>query len=451
MSKVLERVIFKQIVKYVEGNCLLHPSHHGSRAGHSTSTAIIEMYDSWIDSTEGGEMAGVMMIDLSAAFDLVDHPLLLQKLELLGFDQNAVMWMLSYLTGRSQCVYVDGKFSEFQSVTVGVPQGSVLGALLYILFVNDLPEVVHTHAGQAQGCPNPNQATFNQYCTECGGLCCYVDDSTYTFSCSEPAVLTEMLSQQYRKLANYMSDNKLVINDDKTHLLVMAGPKFQAVRPQVSINTGTVTITPVETEKLLGLNIHQSLKWKEHIISNKKSMIKTLTTRLNALRKLSVNTSFRTRLMVANSCFMSIIIYMVSVWGGTEDYIVKAIQIMQNKAARCVTKQNWFTPTKRLLLQCNWLSIKQLIFFHTALQVWRVNTNKCPVHIYSKLELSKTRSAAQGTLRVPPVESSVASKSFMVRSAVTWNQIPADIRNSKNLGNFKKKLKEWIKVNVEYS
>lgn len=127
MSKVLERVIFKQIVKYVEGNCLLHPSHYGSRAGHSTSTAIIEMYDSWIDSTEGGEMAGVMMIDLSTAFYLVDHPLLLQKLELLGFDQNAVMWMLSCLTGRSQCVYVDGKFSEFQSVTVGYLRVQYLG------------------------------------------------------------------------------------------------------------------------------------------------------------------------------------------------------------------------------------------------------------------------------------------------------------------------------------
>ena len=380
MSKVLERVVFKQVVKYVEGNCLVRPSHHGSRAGHSTSTAIIEMYDSWAESVEAGEMAGVMMIDLSAAFDLVDHHLLLQKLELLGFDHHAVMWMWSYLSGRSQCVYVDGKFSDFEQVPVGVPQGSVLGALLYILFVNDLPEVVHGHPGHAQqGSPGEKQALFNLFCSECGGLCCYVDDSTYSFSSSDPVQLSEKLSEQYVKIADYMGDNKLVINDDKTHLLVMGGQKFKDVRPLVNINTGTVIVKPVETEKLLGLNIHQSLKWKEHVISNKKSMIKTLTTRLNALRKLSINATFKTRLMVANSCFMSIIIYMVSVWGGTEDYIVRAVQVMQNKAARCVTKQSWFTPTKRLLLQCNWLSIKQLIFFHTALQVWRVKASKCPV------------------------------------------------------------------------
>ena len=83
------------------------------------------MYDGWVESLENDEMAGVMMLDLSAAFDLVDHQLLLQKLELLGFDKPAVLWMWSYLCGRSQCVYVDGKFSDLESVEVGVPQGFV--------------------------------------------------------------------------------------------------------------------------------------------------------------------------------------------------------------------------------------------------------------------------------------------------------------------------------------
>ena len=155
--------------------------------------------------------------------------------------------------------------------------------------------------------------------------------------------------------------------------------------------------------------------------------------------------------MVANCCFMSIIIYMISVLGGTEGYVVRTLQIMQNKAVRCVTKQSWFTPTKRLPLQCNWLSIKQLIFLHTALQIWRVQTTKIPAYIDTKLQLSKTRSAAQGTLRVPLADKSVESKSFMVRSAVVWNEIPADIRNCKTLGVFKKNLKEWIQVNVEIS
>ena len=101
------------------------------------------------------------------------------------------------------------------------------------------------------------KALFYLYCNECRELCCYVDDST--FSSTDLAILSEKLSEHYRKLADYIGDNKLVINDGKTHLLVMGGPKFKAVRQQVNINTGTDTVTPVETEKLLGLNIHQSL------------------------------------------------------------------------------------------------------------------------------------------------------------------------------------------------
>ena len=440
--------MFKQVVRYIEGNGLLHPSHHGSRSQHSTCTAIIEMYDTWVDSADNGEMGGVMMIDLSAAFDLVDHSLLLQKLDLLGFDKSAIVWFWSYLTARSQCVYVDGQLSEFASVDVGVPQGSVLGPLMYILFVNDLPEVVHGHPGQAVHGEGPNQAIYNMNCSSCGGLCCYVDDSTYMFSSTDAGCLSDMLSEQYRKLSDYMGDNRLVINDDKTHLIVMGTLKYKDEWKQVNIDTGTVVIKPKETEKLLGLHIHQSLKWGEHILNNEKSMLKTLATRLGALKKISVNASFQTRLMVANSCFISIISYLISVWGGTEAYIIRAVQVMQNKAARCITKKSWYTSTGTLLLQCNWLSMKQLVTYHTVLQVWKVKTQKAPIYLQSKIQASVTRSEAEGTLGVN-VETSLAGNSFMVRSALAWNSVQPDIRSIQKLQQFKSKLMKWIKANID--
>ena len=185
------------------------------------------------------------------------------------------------------------------------------------------------------------------------------------------------------------------------------------------------------------------------MLDSEKSLLKILTTRLSALKKISVNASFKTRLMVANGCFLSVVSYMISVWGGTEAYLIKAVQVMQNKAARCITKKCWYTPTRTLLTQCNWLSIKQLTFYHTVLQVWKVRSAGVPSYINSKFQAAVTRSAEEGTLRVPIVERDLSSKSFLVRSAGMWNRVPPDIRNSQNLETFKRKLKGWTRENVE--
>ena len=124
-----------------------------------------------------------------------------------------------------------------------------------------------------------------------------------------------------------MSSHKLVINADKTHLLVMGTgkPGMNRRRQDVSLQADGHLILPTPTETLLGCNIHQNLKWKEHLQANKNSVINKLISRLNALRKLSVNATFKTRLMAANGAFMSILTYLIPLWGGTEAYLVKAL------------------------------------------------------------------------------------------------------------------------------
>ena len=101
-SKILERIVFNQLVKYLEAQKLIHPNHHGSRPGHSTATALIQMYDTWVEEVDDGNLVGVMMVDFSAAFDMVDHDILLKKLQLFGFDDMTLSLMKSYLSGRSR-------------------------------------------------------------------------------------------------------------------------------------------------------------------------------------------------------------------------------------------------------------------------------------------------------------------------------------------------------------
>ena len=145
LSKILEKSIFLQIIEYMDTNQLIHPNHHGFRAAHSTTTGLIQMYDAWVEAVEHKQYTGVCFLDLSAAFDIVDHPLLLEKLKLYGFTDNSLNWMESYLSGRNQTVYIEGTQSNILPVPKGVPQGSILGSLLNIIFKNELPELVHDH------------------------------------------------------------------------------------------------------------------------------------------------------------------------------------------------------------------------------------------------------------------------------------------------------------------
>ena len=377
-----------------------------------------------------------MMLDLSAAFDLVDHNLLLCKLEIMGFQTHALKWMKSYVNDRSQCVYIDGNFSEYLPVTVGVPQGSVLGALLYILFVNELPEVA---------CSDTVGNKLND-----GGesLCAYVDDSTCTITGLDPFDLSRNLANKYKQLASFFGDNKLVINNEKTQLLILGPKKYSDIRDKVVLDTGTVVISPSQTGKLLGLNIHESMKWKSHLVSGPLSLISNLSKRLNAVKRVSSNASFKTRLQVANACFISVLTYLIIIWGGTQDYLLKPLQVIQNRAARCVTRLSWYTPTRILLKQCGWLSLKQLIFFHTAVQIWKIQKTKQPSSISLKLQTSITRSGAEGNLLVSTYETDIGRKSFLVRGQTTWNRVPVDIRSSKNIKSFKNKLKQWVQANV---
>ena len=226
--------MFRQIEQYIHENNLLHPSHHGGRAYHSTTTAIIELHDQWLQAVDRGDMAACMMLDLSAAYDLANHKLILEKLELYGFEPCTIEWMESYLSGRLQCVHIDGELSDTMESDVGVPQGSILGGLLYVLLVGDLPEVVHDHdAQQEDDGGQDNQCIYNMHCRDCGGLTAFVDDSTYQTSAPNPEELSEKLTKEYTKLATYMGDTGLVINNEKTHLILMGADKNRKKREKL--------------------------------------------------------------------------------------------------------------------------------------------------------------------------------------------------------------------------
>ena len=245
-----------------------------------------------------------------------------------------------------------------------------------------------------------------------------------------------------------MAANKLVINGDKTHLVVMGTKKTAARRQEVSVQAGGHTIHPSRTEKLLGGVICEDMKWKEHLLGSDQSLVKQLTSRINGLLKVSSRAPSATRLMVANEIFMSKLCYLIQLWGGCEQYLVRSLQVLQNRAARAVTGKSWFTPVRRLLQDCKWLSVNQLIFYQTALQTHKVLTSGNPLYFrqrMSTLHPYKTRQAAGGGIWRGE---ELADKSFSYRGAQAYNSIPSYIRNSKTLPTFKYKLRRWVSTNI---
>ena len=420
------------------------------------------MYDGWIQAVESEQIEGVCMLDMSAAFDVVDHDLLLQKLNLYGFQDDSLGWIKSYLTCRRQCVVINGCLSKMLPVNSGVPQGSILGPLLYTIFTNELPEIIHSHS-QTQ----PHQAAEQQHHdgevwpayhltdAENGTLCCYADDSTLTCTGFRTSELSNNLSEKYEVIAEFMRNNKLKLNDDKTHLLVMDTGQSK-VRNQanktVYIRTPKGIITPSSKEKLLGCWVSDNLKWSEHIQDNKESLILALTARLAALKLISKISTFKNRKMLANGIFLSKLSYMLAVWGGCSAVLKKSLQIIQNKVARVVTKLDWSTSTELLLRQMGWLSVNQLIFYHSVLLVYKVKMTQRPRYLFNMFSWSyqyNTRQAESGLIKhLGKLKLDISKNSFKWRAAKDYNQLPVEIRASPTIAFFKSRVKGWIREHI---
>ena len=307
---------------------------------------------------------------------------------------------------------------------------------------------------------------FSIQCQECGGVCCYADDSTYTATGSDPIELSEKLTDKYNVLANFLTANKLKVNDDKTHLLVMSTRQRRQHRDtsMIIINTPTATIRPSTVERLLGAQVHQDLRWKEHLMDNDDSLLKSLNKRVGALKKISRTASFKARKMVANGIFISKLIYLMPVWAGAEEYLINALQVSQNKAARLVTKLDIFTPSMVLMKQCGWLPVKQLMVFHSIVLLHKTLKNQKPAYLYQMVtsgsEQYNTRQAAETAANLAAAgitwQPSVAlceldlTRSSWCWSSVHWyNKLPPDLLAETKLHKFKTRLKLWVAEQVE--
>ena len=221
----------------------------------------------------------------------------------------------------------------------------------------------------------------------------------------------------------------------------------------VEIKTPLRTIKAQNSEKLLGCRIQDDIKWNQYLRDDEESLMKNLSQKLSALQLLSKLANFKTRKMLANGVFMSRLSYMMIVWGSCKKELMDGLQVLQNRAARVVTRNDWNLSTKQNLRQLGWLSVHQLLVYQSVVSIHKIRENSEPIALHNMFNWEtkqNTRQVSANTVRpigVPRYE--VANRSFRWRASRWFNSLPKDIKLIRDIKTSKGEAKQWIMTNIE--
>ena len=350
ISKVVEKCVFNQLYNYFESQKLFYGSQYGYRKKHSTELACLEVVDKVMHHLDRGETPICFFLDLSKAFDTLDHNILLKKLQFYGIQGTCLEWFRSYLSNRTQFVEIDGIQSVSQTINTGVPQGSILGPLLFIIYMNDINTA-----------SNKFEAIL------------YADDTSLsstlkTFSNNTPEETSLTINRELNLIHEWLSANKLSLNIKKTKYMVFRYPrKTNRLMPNLIISLNGHLLERVNNFDFLGLTIDETLSWKKHIekIATKISKVIGILSRCKRYLHSSV------MVKIYNSLILSRINYGITCWG----FDTKRIYKLQKKALRIICKTKYNAHSDPLFIKLKTLKVKD-IFLIQCLKFFYLHEKK---------------------------------------------------------------------------
>lgn len=424
LSKILEQLLVARITDFVRENRILYNHQYGFRRGSSTLTAACELVEEIHEAMDSRKLTGVLFLDLKKAFDTIDHNILLKKLDLYGIRGIANDMIRSYLTNRMQFVLVNRTKSAHRTMTVGVPQGSNLGPLLFLLYINDLPKLkLH---GKAR---------------------LFADDTSLSYVATNVDQLIQQMTDDMQILQQYFNENLLSLNLTKTKYMIFHTPQ-SSLPSHAELIVNSTIVERTNSFKYLGLTFDSSLSWKVHI----EMLQKELSSTCGLLWKVSKFVPSKQMLSMYHAFVQSKVQYMVSIWGSATKYSLKKIQSIQNRSLKTVYKKPHLYPTLELyknaapsILPISALrELQSVVQIHKFLHISKTHHN----HILTRTNHGyRTRNQSSLILRKPNTE--LRKRSFGYYGRQRYNALPTTVKAEHNIRKYSNAVTAMIRSNLE--
>ena len=409
VSKIIERAVHDQMYSYLSLNHFLNPSQSGFRSQYSTATTVIDVEDFILKNMDEGKVTGAIFLDLKKAFDTVNHILLLNKLKKFGIRDIELNWFKSYLNNRMQSVKVGSTLSDLKPINIGIPQGSILGPLLFIIFVNDLPDSVICKTVM------------------------YADDTSLLISSSDPFCLQNSLNLNMCKIASWSQKNHLTLNISKTKLMLFGTPQNLSKYQNISLIYDGETIERVDNFKYLGIVFDSHMTWSHHI----DLIASNVSKRCGVIRRVKYYLPNYILKKLADSLVMPHFDYCSHVWSNCSLTLSSKLQILLNNLARIILSADIRTNIDSMMSSLKWLKLDDRWNNHILVMLYKCLTGKAPDYLCSKFSFTNsthdhdTRGTSSNSLVVPQSKNNSGKRLFQARAANLWNSsVDVDTRTN---------------------
>ena len=428
-SKIIEKVVLSQLLDHLSSNNLTYLFQSAYKSGHSTETALLKITNDLLFTLDNNDISLLSLLDLSAAFDTIDHEILLNRLNIsFGISDSALSWFHSYLFDRSSSVSICGLSSDPSPLRFGVPQGSVLGPILFVLYTQSIASIVQCHSLSHHSFSDDNQLYAS------GPL-------------ANLPVLISSSQACVSELKVWMTQNKLKLNEDKTELIIIASKKIcSSISLPTSVSLCGTDIPLSTSVRNLGVTLDQTLSFQIHVANICKACFYEIR-RISSIRHLLTEDSTKTLLC---AFVLSRLDYCNAILSGCPNYLIYKLQRVQNYAARLVFRSSKSDHISPLLHSLHWLPVQQRISHKTATLCYKSLDASCPQYLSDLLHLytpsRQLRSSTDSRIfTIPTVRTKTfGQRTFSYQAPVVWNQLPHSIRHSPSLLTFKKNLKTYL-------